>query len=221
MDAADNAILAKIDYTLLAQNSTPAQIRQLCAEAARFGFASVCVPTCYVETALAALAELGSAVPVCAVAGFPFGYNTTECKLYETRQALDQGAEEVDMVINVGRLLAGDEDYVYNEIRLLKQETGGKVLKVIIEACLLDERRKIIACGLVTRAGADFIKTSTGFSTGGATVEDIRLLRANVGPGVKVKAAGGIRSAEFARALVAAGADRLGMSAAVKAFGLA
>ncbi|MDR0397386.1 MAG: deoxyribose-phosphate aldolase [Oscillospiraceae bacterium] len=220
MNAADKDILSKIDYTLLAQNAAPAQVRKLCAEAARYGFASVCVPACYVETAAAALAGLDSRVAVCTVAGFPLGYSTTQSKLFETRQALDQGASEIDMVINVGMLLSGGEDYVLDEIRLLKQETGGKILKVIIETCLLDEKSKLTACALVTRAGADFIKTSTGFSTGGATVEDVRLLRANVGADVKVKAAGGIRTAELARALVEAGADRLGMSAAIKAFGL-
>ncbi|MDR1263284.1 MAG: deoxyribose-phosphate aldolase [Oscillospiraceae bacterium] len=216
----DRDILSMIDHTLLSPTATPDQIKTLCTEAAKHRFASVCIPPCYVETALEALDELGSAVPVCTVVGFPLGYGTTESKLFETRQAIDCGAAEIDMVINIGKLLHGDNDYVFNEIRLLKLEVGDKTLKVIIESCLLDEARKLAACELVTRAGADFIKTSTGFSTGGATVEDIKLMRTNVGSDVKVKAAGGIRTAEFARELVAAGADRLGMSAAVKAFGL-
>ncbi|GHU69734.1 deoxyribose-phosphate aldolase [Clostridia bacterium] len=216
----DSQILKMIDHTILAQNSTSAQVERICAEAAMYGFASVCVPPCYVRTAADALKRLGSAVPVCTVIGFPLGYNDSRAKMAETTLAIEDGATELDMVINVGKLLSGDTGYVLDEIQYIKNMAGKMIVKVIIETCLLDEQAKLTACDLVTRGGADFIKTSTGFSTGGATVEDIQLLRANVGSNVRVKASGGIRTAEQARALVAAGADRLGMSAAVKAFNL-
>ncbi|GHU69781.1 deoxyribose-phosphate aldolase [Clostridia bacterium] len=216
----DKRYLPMIDHTLLTQTATPEQIKKLCKEAAKYGFASVCVPPSYVVTAVEELKALGSGVGVCSVAGFALGYNTTQSKVFEAKQAIEQGAAEVDMVINVGRLLSDDNDYVLNEIKLLKEAVGGKALKVIVETCLLDEARKITACELVTQAGADFIKTSTGFAGGGATIEDVRLMRAHVGKGVKVKAAGGIRTAELARALAEAGADRLGMSAAIGAFAL-
>jgi deoxyribose-phosphate aldolase len=206
-----------IDHTILAPSATEDMVAKICDEAAKYGFASVCIPPTFVKFAKE---RLGGRSAVCTVVGFPLGYNTPEVKEYETRQAIADGAAEVDMVINIGRLKARDTGYVTEEIRRLKNACGDKVLKVIIEACLLTEEEKILACKCVTDAGADFIKTSTGFSTHGATAEDVKLLRKHVGKDVKVKAAGGIRTREQAEAMVEAGADRLGMSAAVTAFGL-
>ncbi|MEA4888023.1 MAG: deoxyribose-phosphate aldolase [Clostridiaceae bacterium] len=208
----------KIDHTLLKPTTRRQDIEKLCDEALIYGFASVCIPPCYVA---AAAERLQSRVPVCTVIGFPLGYNSRETKMAEASQALKDGATELDMVINIGRMLMDDEPYVYGEIAAIKALAGKNTVKVIIETCLLNEDQKILLCRLVTRAGADFIKTSTGFAGGGATVEDVRLLRQQVGSAVRVKAAGGIRTAEQAAALVEAGADRLGMSSALSAFGLA
>lgn len=207
----------KIDHTLLKPTARLQDIAMLCDEALLYGFASVCIPPCYVA---AAAARLQGRVPVCTVIGFPLGYNSKETKLAEAGRALEDGAAELDMVINIGRMLMDDVDYVYDEIAGIKALAGKNTVKVIIEACLLNDDQKIALCRLVTRAAADFIKTSTGFSGGGATAEDVRLLRRHVGPAVRVKAAGGIRTAEQAIALVEAGADRLGMSSALSAFGL-
>lgn len=190
----------------------------LCDEALRFGFASVCLPTSYVPQAVRHVADR---LPVCTVVGFPMGYATRQSKLFETRQALDQGAREIDMVIHIGHLHQGEHQAVLDEIAMLKQLCGDAVLKVIVETALLTEPQKIAACRIVTQAGADFIKTSTGLQSGGATLADIHLFADHIGPQVRIKAAGGIRTREQAQALAQAGAHRLGMSAAVKAFDLA
>lgn len=210
-------LVKMVDHTVLKAGTSKGGVIQLCDEAARYGFASVCIPPVFVDLAAG---YLKGSVAVCTVVGFPLGYNCPEIKLAEAKKALADGADELDMVLNIGRLQAGDADYVLTEISQIKQLCGDRVLKVIIEACLLSEKEKILACDLVTRAGADFIKTSTGFAAGGATVEDIRLLCRHVGPGVKVKAAGGIREEQQARQLALAGARRLGMSGAIRAFAL-
>ncbi len=206
-------ILTYCDHTELKQTATFENIKALIDDAVRFRTASVCIPPCYVKQA----AEYAAGrVPVCTVIGFPNGYNTTAVKLFETKEALDNGADEIDMVINIGKMKAKDYDFVGDEIAQLKKVCGDKVLKVIIETCLLTDEEKKIACDLVTRAGADFIKTSTGFSTAGATFEDIELFAANVGKNVKIKAAGGIHSLEDAERFIGLGASRLGTSALVR-----
>lgn len=202
-----------VDHTLLKQTATWEQIRALCDEAIEFGTASVCIPPCYVKQAHDYLA---GRIPVCTVIGFPNGNNTTACKVFETREAIENGADEVDMVINIGMLKAGENDYVENEIRALKEAAGDKILKVIIETCLLTDEEKVTMCRLVTNAGADYIKTSTGFSTAGAAFEDIELFSKNIGPDVKMKAAGGISSLDDAEKFLALGASRLGTSRVVK-----
>ncbi len=215
MERAD--LIKLVDHTVLRPGTTQAEIIRLCDEAVQYGFASVCLPPAYVSLA----AEyLQGQMPVCTVVGFPLGYNCSEIKLAEAKLALADGADELDMVINIGRLQMGDADYVLAEIKAIKQLCAERILKVIIETYLLSKAEKITACSLVTRAGADFIKTSTGFAAGGATLADVRLLREQVGPAVQVKAAGGIRSAKEARELALAGASRLGMSSAVQAFAL-
>ncbi|MBR5742111.1 MAG: deoxyribose-phosphate aldolase [Firmicutes bacterium] len=215
-------ILAACDHTLLAQGATWDEIRALMDDAIRYGCASVCIPPCFVKQATdyaAAVAKKtgGRRLPVCTVIGFPNGYNTTAVKLFETREALENGADEIDMVINIGWVKAGRDDDLLAEIRALKEACGDKILKVIIETCLLTEEEKIRLCRIVTEAGADFIKTSTGFSTGGATLDDVKLMRKNVGKAVKVKAAGGIPDVRAAEEFMKAGADRLGTSRVVKA----
>ncbi len=206
-------ILAACDHTLLLQTATPEEIQALCEDAKRFHTASVCIPPCYVKQA----AEyLKGEVAVCTVIGFPNGNMTTESKVFETRNAIENGADEIDMVINVGMLKAGDTDYVLSEIRKIKEACGSRILKVIIETCLLTEEEKVTMCELVTKSGADYIKTSTGFSTAGATFEDIKLFAAHVGEGVKIKAAGGITSLEDAEKFLELGASRLGTSRIVK-----
>ena len=210
----DCELFSHVDHTLLKADSTPQQIRALCDEAVRFGTASVCVNGCYVP--LAADCLKGTPVKVCAVIGFPLGAMSTAAKVFEARDAVAAGAEEIDMVINIGRLKAGDTAYVLEEIRAIKAAIGTRVLKVIIETCLLTEEEKITMCRLVTESGADFIKTSTGFSTGGATFDDVRLFAAPVGPGVQIKAAGGIRTREDMEEFLRLGATRLGTSSAVK-----
>ena len=210
----DCELFSHVDHTLLKADSTPQQIRTLCDEAVRFGTASVCVNGCYVP--LAADCLKGTPVKVCAVIGFPLGAMSTAAKVFEARDAVAAGAEEIDMVINIGRLKAGDTAYVLEEIRAVKAAIGTRVLKVIIETCLLTEEEKITMCRLVTESGADFIKTSTGFSTGGATFDDVRLFAAHVGPGVQIKAAGGIRTREDMEEFLRLGATRLGTSSAVK-----
>ena len=203
-----------IDHTLLKQDASPEQIIQLCEEAKEFHFMSVCVNPAYVP--LAARCLEGSDVKVCTVVGFPLGMNLTRTKVDETELALKMGAEEIDMVINVGMLKAGHDDYVKEEIRLLKEAVGSKVLKVIIETCLLTDEEKVRACIAAKEAGADFVKTSTGFSTGGATVHDVQLMRKTVGPDMGVKASGGVRTHEDLVAMVEAGANRIGTSNGTK-----
>ncbi len=206
-------ILRHVDHTLLLQPSTWAEIRQICDDAVKYGTASVCIPPCYVKEA----AEyLGDKMAVCTVIGFPNGNVTTAVKEFETRDAIANGAVEIDMVINIGWLRDKRYDLVENEIRTLKAACGDKILKVIIETCLLTEEEKIKMCELVTSAGADYIKTSTGFSKGGATFADVELFARHVGPNVKIKAAGGISSLDDAEKFLALGADRLGTSRIVK-----
>lgn len=202
-----------IDHTLLKANATRAQIEKLCDEALQYNFASVCVNTCWVPLAHEKLA--GSEVNTCCVVGFPLGAMLTEAKAAETRLAVEAGADEVDMVINVGWLLDGDYDAVRDDIAAVVKAADGKCVKVIIEACLLTDEQKAKACELSVEAGATFVKTSTGFSTGGATVADVALMRKTVGDACKVKAAGGIHTADEAKAMVEAGADRLGCSAGI------
>jgi deoxyribose-phosphate aldolase len=205
-----------IDHTLLKPEATPAQVERLCDEARRYGFASVCVNPVYVKLAAEKLA--GSGVAVCTVVGFPLGATTTSIKVQEAQQAMADGASEIDMVIHIGALKAGDHDAVQKDIAAVAAacHAGGALLKVIIEAVLLSDKEKVIACQLAQAAGADFVKTSTGFAGGGATVEDVRLMRRAVGPHMGIKAAGGVRSYADAMAMVEAGATRIGASAGVE-----
>ncbi|MCQ2520062.1 MAG: deoxyribose-phosphate aldolase [Lachnospiraceae bacterium] len=208
-----NNILAICDHTLLLQGSTWEEIKGICDDAMKYKTASVCIPPCYVKQA----AEyMGEAIPVCTVIGFPNGNCTTATKVFETKDAIANGAKEIDMVINVGMLKAKNYDYVINEIKEIKAVCGDKILKVIIETCLLTDEEKVKMCEIVTESGADFIKTSTGFSTGGATFDDIALFAKNIGPNVKMKAAGGISSIEDAEKFMELGASRLGTSRIVK-----
>ena len=203
-----------IDHTLLKQDASPAQIIKLCEEAKEFDFMSVCVNPAYVP--LAAKCLEGSDVKVCTVIGFPLGMNLTKTKVEEAELCIKQGADEIDMVINVGMLKAGHDDYVKEEIKLLKEVAGSRILKVIIETCLLTDEEKVRACQLSKEAGADFVKTSTGFSTGGATAHDVALMRKTVGPDMGVKASGGVRTHEDLIAMVEAGANRIGTSNGTK-----
>lgn len=206
-------ILAKVDHTLLAQTATWEEIRQICNDGMRYETASVCIPPSYVEQAKN---YVGDRLKICTVIGFPNGYNTTAVKEFETKDALKKGADEIDMVINLGWVKDGRFDLVEKEIRTLKDACGGNVLKVIIETCLLTEEEKVKMCEVVTNSGADFIKTSTGFSTSGATFADVALFKEHVDPQVKIKAAGGISSFADAEKFVELGADRLGTSRLVK-----
>ena len=203
-------IMRHVDHTLLSQTAGWEEIRKLCCEALEYHTASVCIPPSYVRQAKE---YMGDKMAVCTVIGFPNGYSTMEMKAAETRDAVRNGADEIDMVINLGWVRDGKYDRVEDEIRAVKAAAGERILKVIIETCLLTEDEKIQLCGVVTRAGADYIKTSTGFSTGGATVEDIKLMRAAVGPEMGVKASGGIRDKAAAMAMLEAGATRIGASA--------
>lgn len=206
-------ILSKCDHTLLAQTATWEDIKAICDDGIKYQTASVCIPPCFVKQA----SEYSKGrVVICTVIGFPNGYNTTAVKEFETKVAIANGADEIDMVINIGELKAGNYDYVENEIRTLKKACGDKILKVIIETCLLTDDEKIKMCELVTKAGADFIKTSTGFSKAGATFADIELFAKHVGKNVRMKAAGGISSIEDAEKFVELGASRLGTSRIVK-----
>ena len=207
-------ILSKCDHTLLGQTATWEQIKKICDEGMLYHTASVCIPPSYVKQAKE---YVGSKLAICTVIGFPNGYNTTAVKVFETKDAIANGADEIDMVINIGKLRQGLDNEVCEEIRQIKAACGDKILKVIIETCLLSEDEKVRMCKIVTEAGADYIKTSTGFSTSGATLEDVRLMRANVGAKVLVKAAGGISGLEDAENFLEAGADRLGTSRVVKA----
>ena len=202
-------ILCRVDHTLLKPEATWEQIRTICDDGVNYGCASVCIPASFVKRA----AEyLGDALPVCTVIGFPNGYSTTAVKVFETEDAVQNGAAEIDMVANIGWIKEGRWADLEGEIRAVKAACRGKVLKVIIETCLLTDEEKTAMCRVVTAAGADYIKTSTGFSTGGATREDVALFKAHVGPGVKIKAAGGIASLQDAEDFIALGADRLGTS---------
>lgn len=206
-------ILSSCDHTMLSQVSTWDDIKTLCDDALTYKTASVCIPPCYVKKAKE---YLGDRLAVCTVIGFPNGNTTTACKEFETKEALSNGADEIDMVINVGALKAKDYDYVLNEIKSLKAICKEKILKVIIETCFLEKEEIIKMCELVTSSGADYIKTSTGFGGAGATKENVRLMKDSVGPNVKVKAAGGISSLEDAEDFLKLGADRLGTSRVVK-----
>ncbi len=206
-------ILAVCDHTLLLQTSTWEEIRGICDDAMKYHTASVCIPPCYVRQAAD---YMQGRIPVCTVIGFPNGNHTTACKVFETQDAVKNGADEIDMVINVGMLKAKNDDYVLNEIRAIKAACEGRILKVIIETCLLTDEEKIKMCGIVTASGADFIKTSTGFSTAGATFADIELFAKHIGAGVRMKAAGGISSIADAEKFMELGASRLGTSRIVK-----
>ena len=206
-------ILARCDHTLLKQEATWAQIKEVCDDGIKYGCASVCIPAAYVKQAND---YVGNDLKVCTVIGFPNGYSTTEVKVFETEDAIRNGADEIDMVINIGWAKDGRWDDLLEEIKSIKASCQGRILKVIVEACLLTQEEKVKLCQIVTQAGADYIKTSTGFSTGGATREDVALFKANIGPDVKVKAAGGIRTLQDAEDFINLGADRLGTSAIVK-----
>lgn len=202
-----------IDHTLLKQNATKDQILQLCAEAKQYQFASVCVNPSWVSTCKEALK--GTSVKVCVVIGFPLGATTTEVKAFETHKALFDGAEEFDMVINIGRLKDKDDDYVLEDIAAVVNAAANKPVKVIIETCLLTDEEKVRACQLSVKAKAAFVKTSTGFSTAGATVADVKLMKETVQGKAKVKAAGGVRTLDDVKAMIEAGADRIGTSGGV------
>ena len=206
-------ILNKVDHTELKQVSTWDDIKVLCDDAIKYEVASVCIPPSYVKEASVYLA---GKVPVCTVIGFPNGYNTTAVKVYETKDALANGADEIDMVINIGWLKDKKYDLVLDEIKAIKEACGDKILKVIIETCLLSDEEKVKMCEIVSNSGADFIKTSTGFSTAGATFDDIELFSKNVASTVSIKAAGGISSLDDAYKFVELGASRLGTSRIVK-----
>ncbi|MCR5427174.1 MAG: deoxyribose-phosphate aldolase [Lachnospiraceae bacterium] len=209
----EKKILAACDHTLLLQGATWEEIKGICDDAIRYQTASICIPPCYIAQAKD---YVGDRMQICTVIGFPNGNMTTESKVFETKDALEKGADEIDMVINIGRLKAGEYDDVLGEIRAIRKACEGHILKVIIETCLLTDAEKIKMCELVTASGADYIKTSTGFSTGGATFEDVKLFAAHVGPNVKIKAAGGISSLEDAEHFLELGASRLGTSRIVK-----
>ena len=206
-------ILAKVDHTVLSQTATWDDVRALCDDGMRYGTASVCIPAWYVAQATD---YVQGKLPICTVIGFPNGYSTTAAKAFETRDAVQNGASEIDMVIPIGALKAGDTDAVRRDVAAVREACAGRVLKVIIETCLLTEAEKITMCGIVSDSGADFIKTSTGFSTGGATFDDIRLFKAHCAPTLKIKAAGGISSIADAEEFIRLGADRLGTSRIVK-----
>lgn len=209
----NKAILAAVDHTLLTQTATWAEIKQICDDGVAYGCASVCIPASYVKQAAD---YLGDKLPVCTVIGFPNGYSTTAVKVFEAKDAIANGAKEIDMVINIGWARDGRWDELLSEIRAVKAACGDLVLKVIIETCLLTEEEKVKLCRIVSESGADYIKTSTGFSTAGATREDVALFKANVAPHVKIKAAGGISSLQDAADFLSLGADRLGTSRIVK-----
>ncbi|MCQ2477144.1 MAG: deoxyribose-phosphate aldolase [Clostridia bacterium] len=206
-------ILSKCDHTLLAQSATWEQIKAICDDGMKYFTASVCIPASFVKQAKE---YVGDKLAICTVIGFPNGYSTTASKCFETKDAVENGADEIDMVINIGKAKEGDYDFLLNEIKAVKAACGGKLLKVIIETCLLTDEEKINMCRVVSESGADYIKTSTGFSTAGATFDDIKLFAENVAPHVKIKAAGGISSLEDAEKFIELGASRLGTSRIVK-----
>ncbi len=206
----NEAILSHIDHTLLKPDAVLEDYIRLCEEAVKYHTASVCIPPCYVAQIRKAYPQL----TICTVIGFPLGYHTASMKLYETAQAVSDGAGEIDVVINIGLLKSGEDAAVLQELKAVRRACEGCCLKVIIETCFLSEEEKIRACKLVTECGAEFIKTSTGFGPAGAALEDIALMRAHIGAAVKIKAAGGIRTREQMEAYLAAGCDRIGTSAA-------
>lgn len=206
-------ILSACDHTLLSTTATWADIREICNDGMKYGTASVCIPPAFVARARE---YAGKKLKICTVIGFPNGYQTTETKVFETQNAIANGADEIDMVINIGELKARNFSYLIDEISQIKKACGDKILKVIIETCLLTDTEKMEMCRVVTLSGADFIKTSTGFSTGGATFDDVKLMRDSCDPSVKVKAAGGISSLEDAQKFLDLGVDRLGTSRVVK-----
>lgn len=208
-----SVILKKCDHTLLRTDCTAAEIRTLCDQAIKYDCASVCIPPCHVY---GAKRYVGDRMKICTVIGFPNGYMTTAAKVFEAEDAVKNGADEIDMVINLSMVKDKQWDAIGKEIRAIRKVTVGQVLKVIIECCLLTDEEKIMMCGIVSESGADYIKTSTGFSKGGATREDVRLLRENSAPALRVKAAGGISSIKDAEDFIALGADRLGTSRIVK-----
>ena len=209
-----NEILSKVDHTVLSQSATWADIKQCCDDGMKYSAASVCIPASYVKQAKN---YVGDALKICTVIGFPNGYSTTASKCFETEDAVKNGADEIDMVINIGWLKDKRYDDILNEIKAIKTSCGGKLLKVIIETCLLTDEEKIKMCEIVSASGADYIKTSTGFSSGGATREDVKLFAGHVAPHVKIKAAGGIASIADAEDFIMLGASRLGTSRIVKA----
>ncbi len=206
-------ILARCDHTLLLQTATWDEIRAICDDGMKYHTASVCIPPCYVREAKE---YVGDRLAICTVIGFPNGDSTTAVKCFETAEALREGADEIDMVIHVGDLKAGNDEKILEEIRAIKKACGDKILKVIIETCLLTDDEKIKLCEIVNESGAEYIKTSTGFSTGGATFADVELMRAHSAEHVKVKASGGISSLEDAEKFIELGAERLGTSRIVK-----
>lgn len=206
-------MLSKVDHTLLNVTSTWNDIRKICEDGISYEVASVCIPPSFVKRAKE---YVGDKLKVCTVIGFPNGYNTTAVKVIETSDAIKNGADEIDMVINIGMLKEGNYEAIEEEIKAIKEACGDKILKVIIETCLLTEQEKIKMCKIVTNAKADYIKTSTGFSTGGATVEDIVLFSENIGEGIKIKAAGGIKDIPTAEDFINKGASRLGTSSFIK-----
>lgn len=205
-------ILSKVEHTLLSPTATWEQVRAICDEGKEFEVATVCIPPRFVKRANS---YVGGSLKICTVIGFPTGYSTPEVKVFEAEDAIRNGADEIDMVINQGMAKAGDWEGVLQEIKGVKASCKGYILKVIIEACNFTEEEKVALCRVVSMAGADFIKTSTGFAASGATVEDVRLFRANISPDTRIKAAGGIRTFEQAQAMIEAGADRLGASALI------
>lgn len=205
-------ILKYIDHTLLKAVATWEDIKVLCDEAIEYGTASVCVPACYISRIHK---TYGNKINICTVVGFPLGYSVTEAKVLETKKAIEDGANEIDMVINISDVKNGDLEKVIKEIAALKEACGDKILKVIIETCYLTEEEKIAMCKAVTEAGADYIKTSTGFGTAGATIEDIRLFKKHIGPNVKMKAAGGVKTIADLEMFINEGCDRIGTSSAV------
>ncbi len=213
MEINKKSVAGIIDHTLLKPNASKEQIEKICQEAKDYAFASVCVNPCYVQQCAESLKD--SKVNVCTVIGFPLGANTLETKAFETKDAIAKGADEVDMVINVGALKSGDWEYVKKDIQAVVEAANGTLVKVIIETCLLTDEEKTKVCVLAKEAGADFVKTSTGFSTGGATPHDVAIMRAAVGPEMGVKASGGIHTSEEAIACINAGATRLGVSAGI------
>lgn len=212
-----NEILSKVDHTILKQESTWEDVKQICDDGIKYNVASICIAPSYVKQASEYIKQNNSNLKVCTVIGFPNGYNTTETKVFETANAIENGAEEIDMVINVGWLKDKRYDEISREIKEIKKACNGKILKVIIETCLLTEEEKIKMCKIVSESGADYIKTSTGFSKSGATFEDVELMVKNVAEGIKVKAAGGISGLEDAEKFIELGASRLGTSRVIKA----